>query len=67
MDKRLPISRRNLLLGAAALGVPIAIVNQGPTGGDADALLTVDAPLGATLTGLTALLEARSGPEPGAQ
>ncbi|MFC4121214.1 NAD-dependent protein deacetylase [Nonomuraea zeae] len=52
---------------AAALGVPIAIVNQGPTGGDADALLTVDAPLGATLTGLTALLEARSGPEPGAQ
>ncbi|GAA3620990.1 NAD-dependent protein deacetylase [Nonomuraea rosea] len=43
---------------AAALGVPIAIVNQGPTGGDADALLTVDAPLGATLTDLTLRLGA---------
>jgi NAD-dependent SIR2 family protein deacetylase len=37
---------------AADLGVPIAIVNQGPTGGDAHAALTVDAPLGVTLTGL---------------
>ncbi|NUR86783.1 MAG: NAD-dependent protein deacetylase [Nonomuraea sp.] len=37
---------------AAELGLPIAIVNQGPTGGDADAVLTLDAPLGATLTGL---------------
>ncbi|NJP91298.1 NAD-dependent protein deacetylase [Nonomuraea sp. FMUSA5-5] len=37
---------------AAALGLPIAIVNQGPTGGDADATLTLDAPLGPTLTDL---------------
>ncbi|WP_240777392.1 NAD-dependent protein deacetylase [Nonomuraea basaltis] len=44
---------------AAALGIPIAIVNQGPTGGDADATLTLDAPLGATLTDVTARLEAR--------
>ncbi|MFG1703334.1 NAD-dependent protein deacetylase [Nonomuraea sp. M3C6] len=43
---------------AAALGLPIAIVNQGPTGGDADAVLTVDAPLGPTLTDLTARLGA---------
>ncbi|NBE94230.1 NAD-dependent protein deacetylase [Nonomuraea sp. KC401] len=41
---------------AAELGIPIAIVNQGPTGGDADAALTVDAPLGLTLSGLTAQL-----------
>ncbi|MEV5891186.1 NAD-dependent protein deacetylase [Nonomuraea fuscirosea] len=41
---------------AAALGIPIAIVNQGPTGADADAALTVDAPLGPTLTHLTAQL-----------
>nr|WP_246080445.1 NAD-dependent protein deacetylase [Nonomuraea mesophila] len=41
---------------AAALGLPIAIVNQGPTGGDADAALTVDAPLGPTLSGLAARL-----------
>ncbi|MEU8251546.1 NAD-dependent protein deacetylase [Nonomuraea sp. NPDC048916] len=43
---------------AAALGLPIAIVNQGPTGGDADAVLTLDAPLGETLTALTARLAA---------
>ncbi|MGW0481026.1 NAD-dependent protein deacetylase [Nonomuraea sp. NPDC003214] len=41
---------------AAELGIPIAIVNQGPTGGDADALLTLDAPLGPTLTDLTGRL-----------
>ncbi|GAA1688364.1 NAD-dependent protein deacetylase [Nonomuraea maheshkhaliensis] len=41
---------------AAALGIPIAIVNQGPTGADADAALTVDAPLGPTLTHVTARL-----------
>ncbi|WP_049565911.1 NAD-dependent protein deacetylase [Nonomuraea sp. SBT364] len=46
---------------AAALGIPIAIVNQGPTGGDADALLTLDAPLGPTLTGLTAGLSSAAG------
>ncbi|WP_431922781.1 NAD-dependent protein deacetylase [Nonomuraea jabiensis] len=41
---------------AASLGIPIAIVNQGETGGDADASLTLDAPLGPTLTELTARL-----------
>jgi NAD-dependent SIR2 family protein deacetylase len=44
---------------AAALGIPIAIVNQGPTGGDAHATLTLNAPLGATLTALTAHLGAQ--------
>ncbi|WP_246148347.1 NAD-dependent protein deacetylase [Nonomuraea turkmeniaca] len=44
---------------AAALGLPIAIVNQGPTGGDADAMLTLDAPLGATLTDLANQLGAQ--------
>ncbi|WP_433429608.1 NAD-dependent protein deacetylase [Nonomuraea sp. CA-141351] len=44
---------------AAALGIPIAIVNQGPTGGDADASLTLDAPLGPTLTDLTGRLPGR--------
>ncbi|MFG6198949.1 NAD-dependent protein deacetylase [Nonomuraea sp. JJY05] len=41
---------------AASLGIPIAIVNQGATGGDADASLTLDAPLGPTLTELTTRL-----------
>ncbi|WP_336204437.1 NAD-dependent protein deacetylase [Nonomuraea sp. LPB2021202275-12-8] len=44
---------------AADLGIPIAIVNQGPTRGDADAALTLDAPLGWTLTDLTSRLEQR--------
>ncbi|MEU8346485.1 NAD-dependent protein deacetylase [Spirillospora sp. NPDC048832] len=37
---------------AARHGVPVAIVNRGATRGDADALVRVDAPLGATLTAL---------------
>ena len=37
---------------AARLGIPVAIVNQGPTRGDPDALCTVDAPLGRTLSAL---------------
>jgi NAD-dependent SIR2 family protein deacetylase len=41
---------------AARLGIPVAIVNQGPTRGDCHAQLTLDAPLGQTLTGLAALL-----------
>ena len=41
---------------AAELDLPIAIVNQGPTGGDHHATLTLDAPLGATLTALVAQL-----------
>ncbi|MCO5990530.1 NAD-dependent protein deacetylase [Actinoallomurus spadix] len=37
---------------AAERSIPVAIVNHGPTRGDAEALLTLDAPLGATLTAL---------------
>ena len=37
---------------AAAVGLPVVIINQGPTRGDGDALLTVDAPLGAMLSAL---------------
>ncbi len=37
-------------------GVPIAIVNQGPTRGDAHARTTLDAPLGPALTALLATL-----------
>jgi NAD-dependent SIR2 family protein deacetylase len=38
---------------AAKLGIPVAIINQGPTRGDAQATLTLDAPLGSTLTAIT--------------
>lgn len=37
---------------ATALGIPVAIINQGPTRGDAEAVLTLDAPLGSALTAL---------------
>ncbi|MEV5750653.1 NAD-dependent protein deacetylase [Actinoallomurus sp. NPDC052308] len=37
---------------AAERSIPVAIVNRGVTRGDAEALLTLDAPLGATLTAL---------------
>ncbi|WP_327091473.1 NAD-dependent protein deacetylase [Nonomuraea sp. NBC_01738] len=37
---------------AARHAVPVAIINQGPTRGDEHALLTIDAPLGTTLTKL---------------
>jgi NAD-dependent SIR2 family protein deacetylase len=43
---------------AAKLAIPVAIVNHGPTRGDAHALLTLDAPLGRTLTALAAALPA---------
>ncbi|GGQ30081.1 NAD-dependent protein deacetylase [Streptosporangium pseudovulgare] len=42
---------------AAEHGIPVAIVNQGPTRGDGDALLTLDAPLGPTLAALAAALD----------
>ena len=35
---------------AASLGIPVVIVNQGPTRGDAIAVTRLDAPLGAVLT-----------------
>jgi NAD-dependent SIR2 family protein deacetylase len=37
---------------AARMGIPVAIVNQGPTRGDAYASATLDAPLGPALTAL---------------
>lgn len=37
---------------AAKLSIPVVIVNQGQTRGDAQAIATVDAPLGPTLTAL---------------
>jgi NAD-dependent SIR2 family protein deacetylase len=37
-------------------GIPVAIVNRGPTRGDAHALLRLDAPLGPALTALVAAL-----------
>ncbi|NUR90457.1 MAG: NAD-dependent protein deacetylase [Nonomuraea sp.] len=39
---------------AAEVGIPVAIVNQGATGGDSLAVLTLNAPLGETLTALAA-------------
>ncbi len=39
---------------AAKLGLPVAIVNRGPTRGDQDAQLILDAPLGPTLAALAA-------------
>jgi NAD-dependent SIR2 family protein deacetylase len=43
---------------AAKLGIPAVIVNQGETRGDGHAVATIDAPLGATLTALTAAVRA---------
>jgi len=44
---------------AAKLGLPVMIVNQGPTRGDPYATATLDAPLGQVLTGLVTGLEHR--------
>jgi NAD-dependent SIR2 family protein deacetylase len=43
------MSGRRFVLRAAKLGIPVAIVNQGPTRGDPYAALTIDVPLGAAL------------------
>jgi len=42
---------------AAEHAIPTAIINRGPTRGDTHALLTLDAPLGPTLTALLARLD----------
>ncbi len=44
---------------AAKLGLPVVIVNQGPTRGDAHATATLDAPLGRVLTALVARIGAQ--------
>ncbi len=46
------MSGRRFVLRADELGIPVAIVNQGPTRGDPYATLTVDAPLGTVLPAL---------------
>ncbi|MGR6319645.1 NAD-dependent protein deacetylase [Micromonospora soli] len=46
------MSGRRFVIRAAKLGIPVAIVNQGPTRGDGHATLTLDAPLGQALTAL---------------
>jgi NAD-dependent SIR2 family protein deacetylase len=45
---------------AAGLGIPVAIINQGATRGDHLASLVLDAPLGPSLTALTAACPAAS-------
>ncbi len=47
------MSGHRFVLRAAALGVPVAIVNQGQTRGDRHATLTIDQPLGEALGELT--------------
>jgi NAD-dependent SIR2 family protein deacetylase len=49
------MSGRRFVLRAAKLGIPVAIVNQGPTRGDTYATLTIDAPLGVVLPELARL------------
>ena len=46
------MSGRRFVIRAAKLGIPVAIVNQGPTRGDGYATLTVDGPLGEVLSAL---------------
>ncbi|MEU7918394.1 NAD-dependent protein deacetylase [Micromonospora zamorensis] len=48
------MSGRRFVIRAAKQGIPVAIVNQGPTRGDAHASVCVDAPLGALLPELAA-------------
>lgn len=50
------MSGRRFVLHAAKLGIPVAIVNQGPTRGDPYATLAIDAPLGTVLPELVAAL-----------
>jgi hypothetical protein len=54
------------VLRAAKVGVPVAIVNQGPTRGDEYATVRLDAPLGPALRALLGSLEppARTSLEP---
>ena len=46
------MSGRRFVLRAAKPGIPVAIVNQGPTRGDAYATYRVNLPLGQALTEL---------------
>ena len=54
------MSGYRFVLHAARAGIPVAIVNSGPTRGDAKADVRVDAPLGQVLPALVARLDALS-------
>lgn len=49
------MSGRRFVLRAAKLGIPVAIINRGPTRGDHCAAIMIDAPLGTVLPELAAL------------
>src|SRR5207253_2820816 len=50
------MSGYRFVLRAAKLGIPVAVVNSGPTRGDAKADVRVDGPLGVVLPDLAARL-----------
>ena len=52
------MSGYRFVLRAAKLGIPVALVNQGPTRGDAHVRVRVDAPLGQVLPALARSLGA---------
>jgi len=52
-------SGRRFAMRAAQDGIPVVIVNRGPTRGDGLAQLKIDAPLGSTLRGLVSQLPLR--------
>jgi NAD-dependent SIR2 family protein deacetylase len=54
------MSGRRFVLRATALGVDVAILNQGPTRADACAAVNVDAPLGLALTRLVDAVATRA-------
>ena len=55
-------SGRRFVGRAVERGIPVAVVNQGPTRADDDAAVRVDAPLGSTLSALAVHLSATSAP-----
>jgi hypothetical protein len=52
-------SKASRVLTQPEMGIPVAIINQGPTRGDAEATLALDAPLGPALTALAGRLPDR--------
>ncbi|MET8044122.1 NAD-dependent protein deacetylase [Micromonospora sp. NPDC005215] len=56
------MSGRRFVISAAKRGIPVAIVNQGPTRGDGHATVCVDAPLGAVLPRLAAGVSGTAAP-----
>ena len=60
------MSGYRFVLRARDRGIPVAIVNQGATRGDACAGIRLDAPLGTTLPALVSELTARRSRIPGA-